>query len=262
MEHLVLSFNLRVNVVVDLDNAWPFRLKSVVKYLKDNKPLVFGTQEGVIGMVEEIKKALPNYEYVGVSRSDDPINGEFSAIFYDKTRLKVRATETLWISETPYQVNTKSFNSALPRIITWAEFYFKDNNKMKFRFFNTHLDHMSEEARLEGVKMIRRLIDELNKKEVLPFIITGDFNATINDKPIQYLLKYDDMVYVNNLIKKDDYGTTFHEFKGTINGDPIDHIFVDKTTKVNKVVIFRDKINNKYVSDHYPLEAYIEFVNR
>jgi endonuclease/exonuclease/phosphatase family metal-dependent hydrolase len=262
MEYLIISFNLRVNVKVDKENAWPYRLSSIVKYLSDKKPLLIGTQEAVEGMLEDLKLALPDYEQIGVSRSDDKINGEYAAILYDKTKLKVRACETLWISETPYQVTSKSFNSALPRIITWAEFYFKDNTNMKFRVFNTHLDHISAQARFEGVKLIRKTIDELNQKEFLPSIIMGDFNAVKHDEPILYLLKYKDLIYANEYIKESNYGATYHEFKGTTTGTPIDHIFVNNLIKVNKTVIFKDKVDNKYLSDHYPLETYIEFIKK
>ena len=40
MEHLLLTFNLRISTNHDKENAWPYRLDSIITYLNDRKPLI------------------------------------------------------------------------------------------------------------------------------------------------------------------------------------------------------------------------------
>ena len=259
MEHLLLTFNLRISTNHDKENAWPYRLDSIITYLNDRKPLIFGTQEGVEGMIDDLCENLHDYQYIGVPRSNNKFNAEYNAIFYNSDILRVRKSETIWISKTPMIPNTKDFKASLPRIITYGEFYFIKNPFLRFRFYNTHLDHESELARVEGAKMLRDLINEHNQKEVLPLIITGDFNATKNDDSLYYLRHFASLIHANELISEDNFGTTFHNFTGTKEGLPIDHIFVNDLIKLNKVAIFQEKVKGKFLSDHYPIEAYFEF---
>lgn len=259
MKYIILTFNLRINTNHDKENAWPYRLNSIITYLRDKKPLIICTQEGLTGMLSDLENNLANYKYIGVPRSNDKVNAEYNAIFYDSNLLRVRKSETIWISETPNIPHTKSFGSSLPRIITYAEFYFINKPSLRFRVYNTHLDHQSEIARNEGAKLIRSLIKEHSEKENLPLLITGDFNATTNDDCLYYLKHFASLVHANDLIEKENYGTTFHDYKGTIEGLPIDHIFTNDLVKIDKVLIFNQKVNGKYLSDHYPIEIYIEF---
>ena len=54
-------------------------------------------------------------------------------------------------------------------------------------FFNTHLDNDGEIARKEGVQLILNKIKEIAPH--MPAIITGDFNCTPDETPLQTLEK-------------------------------------------------------------------------
>ncbi len=248
----VTTFNLRLNHVQDKENAWPYRLKSVLEYINTTKPLVLGAQEVLDDMLNDLKGNLPDYSFVGVTRKE---REEANPIFYQHEILELKEYGTFWLSNTPDVPNSVDFDSACIRICTWAEFMFKNNRKLRFRVFNTHLDHISSLARLEGIKLIFKRINSF--QTMLPTVLMGDFNATVNDEVIEYM-KTQPMTTVYNYLNAEEYGTTFHYYSGITDGHPIDHIYLTKDINVLQVNIFKEKIFNIFLSDHYPVTALIE----
>ncbi|MDF2699490.1 MAG: endonuclease, partial [Haloplasmataceae bacterium] len=231
----ITTFNLRLNVSSDKENAWPYRVNSVVKYIDDTNPFIIGTQEVTDRMLSDLTIQLPKYDHIGLTRVQ---NEEASSIFYNKEVLEVKEYGTFWLSKTPEVPNSKHYNSACVRICTWGEFIFKENRNLRFRVFNTHLDHISDLAKIEGMKTITKKMNLKANEDMLPTILMGDFNSTVNDEVIKYL--NDDCTTVGSkpltavldFLPKHEYGATFHYFTGLIKGDPIDHIYVTKDIKV------------------------------
>lgn len=60
---------------------------------------IFGTQEGYIRQLEDMKAALPGYEYIGVGRNDGKEAGEHSAIFYRTDKFDLIKKGDFWLSE-------------------------------------------------------------------------------------------------------------------------------------------------------------------
>ena len=58
--------------------------------------------------------------------------------------------------------------------------------------------------------------------------------------------------------QKKDVGT-YHGYKGNIQGDKIDSIFVSPTTEVLQASIVRTSSNDRYPSDHFPVTATLRF---
>ncbi len=54
----------------------------------------------------------------------------------------------------------------------------------RFYFINTHLDHISEAARLQGARMIREFFFPLS----LPLILVGDFNESPDEAVYRELI--------------------------------------------------------------------------
>lgn len=256
MKFNITTFNLRLNHSADKENAWPYRIQSVVKYIENSKPLIIGTQEVLDGMLSDLTSNLPNYSYIGISRKQ---NEEYNPIFFDNTVLECKESATFWLSKTPYIPNSVDFDSACIRICTWAELIFKDDRSKRIRIFNTHLDHISELAKIEGIKIILEKIKEKNKIDNLPFILMGDFNSSIDDNVIKYLNNNElKLRTVLDYIPQENYGATFHGFTGLIEGHPIDYIYTSNDIKIHNAHIYKEKILNIYPSDHYPLTALIE----
>ena len=253
MQFKVMTFNLRLNIESDGKNAWPYRVDSVGKYLRKERPLILGTQEVLDGMLEDLVKHLPDYSYVGVTRRESE---EATPIFYDRQQLDCKASGTFWLSKTPDIPDTVDFDSAFTRICTWAEFMVKTNRSIRFRVFNTHLDHVSRLAQIEGMKIIIQRMNEYNQKEYLPTILMGDFNATFNDEVIQYL-DHDAKINGNPLVscfqERSRYGATFHNYTGIEEGEPIDHIYMTQDFELIETKVDTDKPDEVYLSDHYPV---------
>ena len=50
---------------------------------------IFGTQEGKYHQLQDLKNAMPGYDYIGVGRDDGKQAGEYSAIFYRTGKFEV-----------------------------------------------------------------------------------------------------------------------------------------------------------------------------
>ncbi len=259
MQFNITTFNLRLNTVTDKENAWPYRLNSVLHYINSVTPLIFGTQEVLDDMLIDLNNHLPKYSHIGVTRKQ---HEEANAIFYNHDILEIKESGTFWLSKTPDIPNSKYFNSACIRICTWGEFMFKNSRNNRFRVFNTHLDHISHRAQIAGIKIIFKKMNLKYTEEKLPTIFIGDLNSTSKDKTIQYLkneiLGNNSLVDAMDLLPQANYGATFHNFTGMTKGHPIDHIFVSTEVKVHKIEIYRKKIFDIYPSDHYPITSLIE----
>ncbi len=68
----------------------------------------------------------------------------------------------------------RHWGNACVRICSWALFHDTDSGE-SLSVFNTHLDHVSQHSREQGVRLILRKISEQALKA--PVILCGDFNA-------------------------------------------------------------------------------------
>lgn len=257
----VMTFNLRYNEVKDGANAWPHRIDKVADIFERYRPVVVGTQEGLHPMLKDLQERLPGYGWIGSGRGGDHAD-EHNAIFYDKQLLSVAEWGQFWLSETPSEPKSKSWDSSLPRICTWARFRLADS-PLEFMLYNTHLDHVGQEAREKGMTLIRERMRHGNPHR-LPMMLTGDFNAD-PDNPVIEKLRAESMEEADAERLFDAYsaldgdpGLTAHSFKGGTAGFPIDYIFVSEQVRVLEVSVIRDSIQGGYPSDHYPVMAKIE----
>lgn len=259
MPYKLLSMNLRYPSNQDGNNQWMYRYHAVAAFINQVKPLVFGTQEVLEFMSDDLLNLTPNYKAFGIPREK---HGEGVLIFYDHTQLDLIEGGNFWLSETPEIPESKSWNTACIRMCTWAEFSFSDNRNLRFRFFNTHLDHVSLDAQINGIELILKKIESLNKKEMLPTFIVGDFNATFESKTINHInsrIKSHKLALKSVYKPGKTYGATFHAFTNSIEGEPIDYIYYSKMLKVKNFKIYREPIDGRCISDHYPIGLTFDF---
>lgn len=250
----VATYNIR-GPKDNAPNNWASRLPRMVQTIKENGFEIFGVQEGMKGPMEELGKAL-NYEYFGVGR-DKNRSDEHCCIFFDPTRFKVVQKDTFWLSDSPSTPGSMSWNTACPRICTWG--LMEDlKTRDRFVFANTHLDHVSPTARLQGALLIiNRLAAMIDK---YPLILTGDFNSTSTDQSIRMVLtRLQDSRAAS---ETDHYGAgdeTYHAYqenrKNRTNRAPIDFVFVNRYVRVLKHGTINDFRNGLASSDHFPVTA-------
>jgi endonuclease/exonuclease/phosphatase family metal-dependent hydrolase len=253
----IITFNIRYNTPNDGINAWPNRIEMVTGLLKFHEADIFGLQEAIIGQIEDIQNKLPEYEWFGIGRDDGEKAGEFSPIFFNKTKFILIEQNTFWLSETP-EKPSKSWDSSLNRIVTWGKFKSKVTGK-QFLVFNTHFDHKGVEARKQSAILITGKIKEMTKDKNLPVILTGDFNLTPDTEPISIIKQY--LSDSREVTEQPPYGPigTFNSFdwNAPMEGR-IDYIFIQGGIKVLKYAVLTDSKEMRWPSDHLPVFAKVQ----
>lgn len=99
----VATYNLRYDNEDDRQegNGWTKRCQVICDFLNFEQPDIFGTQEGLKHQLEDLKRGLDQYDYIGIGREDGKEQGEHSAIFYKKDKLKCFDKGNFWLNETP-----------------------------------------------------------------------------------------------------------------------------------------------------------------
>lgn len=257
----VMSYNIRYDNPKDSLNSWEHRKDFLISQLNFYAPGIFGIQEGLIHQLKDIDQSLTDYSFFGIGRDNGDEKGEFTAIFYNKKTYTLLEENTFWLSTTP-EKPSRGWDAALPRICTYGLFKI-NGSKKQFYIFNTHFDHVGKTAKTNSSQLILNKIKEVNKKE-LPVVVMGDFNLESDAKGIQLLEEILDDSHI--LAGKNAYGP-----EGTFNGfnftQPvtrrIDYVFISgNTLKVLKSGILSDSKNCRYPSDHLPILAKLEFIDK
>ena len=250
----VVSYNVRYPNPGDGANRWEARRDLFMASIREANPDLFGTQELFKLQGDAIVEALPAFAWFGISRRGND-QDEHMGVFYRKDRLRAIRKDQFWLSETPAQPGSVSWNMSLPRMVTWAEF---DHNGKRFFFFNTHFAHRreDEDARLNSAKLIVERIRAIAGAS--PVIVTGDFNAPAGGAVHAAMLAGG--LQDTRAIARDKGGPegTFHGFSGTPGEGRIDWILVSSHWKVdrNETLTFHD--GPRYPSDHFPILAVLE----
>ena len=247
-EMLVGSYNIRYKNWNDSvqGNVWAKRCQVICDQLNFMAPDIFGTQEVLYGQLQDMKKALDGYDYIGIGRDDGKRGGEHEAIFYKKDKVRLLDHGDFWLSETPDKPGL-GWDAACIRICTWGKFSMKvpDGGRRRglfgrgpkmigkeFYFFNLHMDHVGVVARREAAKLVVAKVKEI--AQGAPVFITGDFNVD-QDNEIY-------TIFTKSGILKDSYDAARIRFaeNGTFNAfkteyyttSRIDHVFVSPGTSV------------------------------
>lgn len=257
----VMTFNIRFNNPRDGEDAWPHRKDTVARIIDEHADVV-GLQEALLGQIKDLEERLPGFYWIGVGRSDGKESGEYTAIFYRKSRLRTLRSDTFWLSESPSKAGSKSWDSSLPRIVTWADFVDLKTGKI-FGFWNTHFDHLGTVARQKSSELIRRQLARLNRNT--PVVLTGDFNCREGSDPYKALVQSEPGRPLQDAIhstKQPHEGpdSTWCGFREIAAGQRIDFVFVTTNVVVDehRVLDIRTP-QDRFASDHLPVQALVHF---
>lgn len=254
----VMTFNIRYNNPGDSLDAWPYRKDKVASQILFYEAHIIGVQEALHGQMEDLQQRLPRHRYAGLGRDDGKQKGEYSAVFYDTTRLEPLQTQTFWLSERPTVAGSKSWDAAITRIVTWVKFRDRKTKKTFFAF-NTHFDHIGQAARRESAKLLLQKIKEI--AGAAPVVVTGDFNAQPADEPIRIIIDQSNPLHLTD--SKEISATPHYGPGGTFNGfknkersnQPIDYIFLKGNWKVLKHATISETWEGRFASDHFAVFA-------
>lgn len=253
----IITFNVRTSTAdTGTANAWTERRSGIPPMFYVENPTIFGLQEAQYEQVSYIKNALDGYECVGVSRETgtESGSGERMSIFWKTSDVEMESWGTFWMSPTPTVPSVGwAEDSKYRRCCTWAKFRHLKTGRYFF-YINTHLDLVLEN-RIYGIDLIVTKLREYNP-ENYPSFLTGDMNekwpSTVFD-PLNGIMEN-----IRETAPETDHASTYNAFGGS-GGSIIDFIFYSGFIPRSYRTI-NDKWNGiKYLSDHYPSGAVVEF---
>ena len=257
----MMTYNIRFDNPADGVHAWPNRKELVASVIRFHKADIIGVQEALEYQIQDLMELLPGYDWVGVGRNEDG-GGEFSAILYRSSVVAVKAAQTFWLSESPDEPGSKSWDSSLPRIATWAHFLTSSDGRELF-VLNTHFDHRGEQARLESARLLKEQVSKLANG--LPVIVMGDLNATSEQPPL--VLLSDTPLsdgrslrdgFVHSIVPHHGPASTWTGFTKIEADRRIDYIFASEDLPIHYHAILTDKLEDRYPSDHLPVLVEVE----
>ncbi len=252
----LMTFNVRYDNPSDGANSWKFRKNFVADMILKNDVDVIGTQEVLVGQLNDILIALPLYTYAGVGRKDGKTAGEYSAVFYKKEKFELLKSGTFWLSEKPTYIGSIGWDAALERIVTWVVLKDRISGKT-FAFVNTHFDHIGVVARRESAKLLLSKAVEI--AQGLPLIVSGDLNSTPDSEAIKILTDTGNASHLTDsrsiAASLTGPAWTFHGFGTVLLTDRtiIDYLFVKNNVTVRQVSIISEMLDKLYLSDHNPI---------
>ncbi len=265
----VLSCNIRVALPEDeaTGNGWASRRDLCVEVIKAQNADLICLQEVLQVQMEDLEKGLPDFTGFGFvgpemdTRKEGYQGIAKNPVFYSKRRYDFVSAGGFWLSETPHLPGSLSWGSARARHVNWVRLR-ERNSGRQLRVLSLHLDHVSQEAREEQIKMV--LAEAALYPPDFPQILAGDFNAG-EANPVLNLVA--DAGWTNTHTAAPgprDNGLTVHSFLGpnyvpkTKSGGkrgPIDFILTHGPVKTLGWKVIRDSRDGRYPSDHYFISA-------
>src|SRR5262245_22981941 len=111
----VMSFNIRYGAAKDGENHWDKRKEFLIVTIKAFNPDLLGTQETLGFQRNYIAEKFPDFEVLGVGRDDGREEGEMTAVYFKRSRFEKLDGGHFWLSETPDQPGSKSWDTSLTR---------------------------------------------------------------------------------------------------------------------------------------------------
>jgi endonuclease/exonuclease/phosphatase family metal-dependent hydrolase len=259
----VMTFNIRYGTAKDGENHWDKRKDLCASRVTLFNPDILGLQEALAFQNEFLLAKCPGYTAVGVGRDDGKQSGEFSTLLLRTARFTIVDSGTFWLSETPDAPGSKSWDSSLPRIATWARVQDHQAGDRPLLVINTHFDHKGNIARKEAAKVIRHFI--ATRAADAAVIITGDFNSAPGSEPYRTLTEIGN----DGVVMRDAYADVYqakpeandgtaHAFKDLPVTPRIDWILHAPIFQATSATIDRYREGPLFPSDHFAVVAVLK----
>ena len=242
-----VTFNLRVDTAYDERNRFQFRKGLILDKIEAEAPDWLGVQECTIPMADFLRKHLADYLFLGVGRGAD-FGDENNMLGLRRDAWEPVAYDTFWLSPTPFVPGSRyAEQSDCPRVCVHALLRSLKTGGL-YHVYNTHLDHVSDQARALGAEAIRKRMEDDLAKWPAPVLLMGDMNASPDSLPIRRFLDAglrDEAEGISN---------TWHDYLRRPDTPRIDYILT-RAFPAAKVSVWRDELHGLPLSDHYPVCA-------
>ncbi len=247
----VVSANVRCYNDGDKNERhWLYRGPLMAQTLIDTKADVIGLQEARKIQYDCICTALQGYGSF-IDYRDDGDDPEGCPVFYNLSKFDIERKGTFWLSETPDRIS-KDWGSSCYRICSYAVLVQKKDGR-KLAVFNTHLDHISVEARIKGIRLV---LSKLNEFGGMPCVLMGDLNDYENSEMYSSATElFDDAKYKT---QDSDSGATYQNWGNNLDDENIDFFLISKEgIDVEQYRVIRTTYDGVYPSDHFPIQLKI-----
>lgn len=266
--HIVLACNIRVALPEDeaTGNGWRARRDLCLEVIRAQKPDLICCQEVLREQMADLEKGLP--AHVGFGFEGPEMDARMvgyggiakNPVFYSRERYELVTAGGFWLSETPHLPGSLSWDSARARHVNWVRLRDRASGK-QLRLLSTHLDHVSQRAREEQMKMI--LAEAATYAPEFPQVLGGDLNATATNPVLKLALEAGWRNSHTESPEPRDHGNTTHGFLGekaakseaVAKRGPIDFILLRGAITAHAWKIIRDSRDGRYPSDHYFVRA-------
>lgn len=240
----IMSTNVRYYEPFSLfKESWFYRADLIAEDIEGVQPDIIGFQEATSIQYGYLKRIMNGYDSEMAYR-DNYILSEGCPIFYRTDRFEKIDGGSFWLSETP-DVMSRDWGSKHYRICVYVVLRDRTSNK-EFAVFNTHLDHTSDQARINGIGVILKKIAELGD---IPTYLIGDMNAKENSKTIKAARRdFDDAMKISEITESTP---TYHNWGDTKRAKRIDYILISKDDAlVYEYGVVDNLHGDTYSSDH------------
>jgi len=257
-ELTMATINIRVDLKKDSLNRWGQRKQRLFDFISQQHFDVIALQEVYPQAMKDIRKGLPGYAIVrrADSKSAPTEKRADAPILYRKSAYEKIAQGTFGLSEFPDSVGFIGWDGRHPRFVNWVVLTSRSTGKV-FCVANTHLDNAGQQAREEGIKLLKERLATLANR--YPIILMGDMNSSEADSAV-----YQPALH-NTFELHDTYSTakqregvdySFHGFgkRAMDKRKRVDFIFVSDSIDVNTFNIPQEEQQQGiYLSDHCPV---------
>ncbi|MCR5042208.1 MAG: endonuclease/exonuclease/phosphatase family protein [Clostridia bacterium] len=244
---MIVSSNVRCFSPLDfLKKGWFYRAPLLYETVSSLEPDIVGFQEVTPLHYRFLNRTLKGYDSVVLYR-DGSLMREGCPIFFNKGRFDLIDKGGFWLSETPDEMS-KGWGAAFNRVCSYAILEDRATSE-RLVVFNTHLDHVSEEARINGIELILQKIGDFGG---YPAVIMGDLNCREGSET--YLTATESFNDAKYMTDDTDSGATYQDFGAQLDRGNIDYFMLSKSgLSVKSYKVVRDVFDGVYPSDHFPI---------
>lgn len=251
----MMSCNVRCLTPLDLGKrSWFYRADLLLSDIAGQAPGIIGFQESTRWQYDYLTDVLVGYDSV-IDYRDDTLLSEGCPIFFHKERYTLVDKGSFWLSETP-EVMSKDWGSECYRICSYV--ILTDNASGEdFVVFNTHLDHVSDEARIKGIAVV---LDKIARFGDLPAVIMGDFNALEDSET--YLSATENFLDAQYEAAQSVSSHTYQNWGDPDSYKRLDYFMISREGfSVDRYDVIQPIHDGVYASDHCPIVLDITMVN-
>ncbi len=243
----IMNYNVRYLGPFDFGKkTWFYRADLIIDSIEEAQPGIIGFQEVTCWQYDYLVETLAGFDSI-ISYRDNMINSEGCPIFYRTDLYTLIDKGSFWLSETP-EIMSKDWGAAHYRICSYVILKDKITEK-EFVVFNTHLDHVSDEARINGIQVV---LDKIKEFDSRPAVLMGDLNA--EEYTETYKSATESFLDAKYETENTMTSCTYQNWGNKMDSDCIDYVMVSPDDfEVQSYEVIHAIYDGIFTSDHFPL---------